>query len=168
MPRVPMIDESSASPEVRRAVEAHLAQGYRMTNEKRTLLHNVTAFEALEVQSYALDRELQRLVGKRAADFFEYAISLQNDCLVCTTYFARLLRENGITDFASFAFTEDEQLLIDYGRAVARDPKQVPDELFDRLHARFSDETVVVLTAMACFMIANNVFNDALRVEPGA
>ena len=82
MPRIEKIDLNSASPEVKAAIDAHLSEGYRLTNEKLTLLHNVTAFNALEVQSYALDRELQRLVGKRAADFFEYAISLENDCLV--------------------------------------------------------------------------------------
>ena len=81
MPRISKIDLNNASPEVREAVDAHLSEGYRLTNEKLTLLHNVTAFNALEAQSYALDREFQRLVGKRAADFFEYAISLENDCL---------------------------------------------------------------------------------------
>lgn len=166
MPRISKIDPEHASAEVKAAIDAHLAEGYRMTNEKLTLLHNVTAFNALEAQSYALDRELQRLVGKRAADFFEYAISLENDCVVCSTYFAKLLRRNGITDFDSFDFTDEEKLLIDYGRAMAKDPKHVPDALFERMKSTFSEETLVVITAMGVFMIANNVFNDVLRVEP--
>ena len=66
----------------------------------------------------------------------------------------------------AFAFTNKEQLLIDYGRALARDAKHIPDELFDRLRSAFSEETIVVATAMGVFMIANNVFNDALQVEP--
>lgn len=166
MPRIAKIDLNSASKEVKAAVDVHLSEGYRLTNEKLTLLHNVTAFNALEVQSYALDRELQRLVGKRAADFFEYAISLENDCLVCSRYFANLLRKNGIEDFEHFTFTDEEQLLIDYGRAMAKDPKSIPDALYDELRAAFSEETIVVATAMGVFMIANNVFNDALQVEP--
>ncbi len=168
MPRIAKIDLNSASPEVKAAVDAHLSEGYRLTNEKLTLLHNVTAFNALEVQSYALDRELQRLVGKRAADFFEYAISLENDCLVCSRYFANLLRKNGIEDFEHFAFTEKEQLLIDYGRALAKNPKGIPDALFEALRSAFSEETIVVATAMGVFMIANNVFNDVLQIEPEA
>ena len=44
-------------------------QGYRLTNEKLTLLHNAEAFKAIEDSSYSLDRELQRLIGKRAGDF---------------------------------------------------------------------------------------------------
>ena len=78
MPRISKINPENASPEVRAAIDTHLSEGYRLTNEKLTLLHNVIAFNALEAQSYALDREFQRLVGKRAADFFEYAISLEN------------------------------------------------------------------------------------------
>ena len=166
MPRITPIDPASASPEARAAIDRHLNEGYRLTNEKRTLLHNVTAFEALEAQSYAVDRELQRLVGKRAADLFEYAISVQNECVVCTTYFAKLLRSMGITDLNDFDFTPAEELMIEYGRAVARDPKHIPDELFARLKAAFDDETIVVMTTMAVFMIANNTFNDALQVEP--
>ena len=165
MARISKIDLEKASPDVKKAVEEHVSQGYRVTNEKLTLLHNVPCFEALEVQSYAVDRELSRLVGQRAADFFEYAISLENDCLVCSTYFGKLLRKYGITDFDAFAFTEDEELLIAYGRAIAKNPKHVPDELFRKLLARFGEETVVVLTTMGVFMIANNYFNDILQVE---
>ena len=122
MSYISKIDLSTAPQEVRAAVDNHLAQGYQLTNEKLTLLHNVTAFHTLEESSYELDRELQRLIGKRAADFYEYAISLQNDCLVCSAYFSRLLEKNHI-DFATFDFTDDERLLIEYGRAIARDPK---------------------------------------------
>ena len=166
MPRISKINPENASPKVRAAIDAHLSEGYRLTNEKLTLLHNVTAFNALEAQSYALDREFQRLVGKRAADFFEYAISLENECLVCSRYFVKLLRQNGIEDYEHFTFTDEEQLLIDYGRAMARDPKHIPDALFDQLLSTFSEETIVVATAMGVFMIANNAFNDALQVEP--
>ena len=166
MPRITPVNLSDISPEAQAAVDEHLRQGYRLTNEKLTLLHNVTAFEALEAQSYAVDRELQRLVGKRAADFFEYAISVENDCIVCTTYFGKLLRSMGIEDFEHFAFTPEEELMIEYGRAIAKNPKEIPDALFDRLHAVFDEETIVVMTTMAVFMIANNVFNDALQVEP--
>ena len=164
MSRISKIDPETATPEVKSAIADHLAAGYRLTSEKLTLLHNVTAFRCLEVESYALDRELQRLIGKRAADFFEYAISLENDCLVCSTYFGKLLRDNGI-DFETFACTAREQLLIDYGRAMAKDPKGVPDELFEKLKAEFTEEELVVITTMGVFMIANNYFNDILQVE---
>lgn len=146
MSYISKIDLSTAPQEVRAAVDNHLAQGYQLTNEKLTLLHNVTAFHTLEESSYELDRELQRLIGKRAADFYEYAISLQNDCLVCSAYFSRLL--------------------IEYGRAIARAPKHVPEDLMRLMQQTFTEEQLVVITTMGVFMIANNYFNDILNVDP--
>lgn len=165
MQRIPRIDPETAPNEVKSAIETHIAQGHRITNEKLTLLHNVTAFNSLEVASYAIDDELQRLIGKRDADFFEYAISLENDCAVCSVYFKKLLDKNGI-DFETFEFTNRENLLIEYGRAIAKNPKNVSDELFSRLKAEFTDEEIVVITTMGVFMVANNYFNDIIKVEP--
>ncbi len=164
MSYISKIDLSTAPQEIRAAVDNHLAQGYQLTNEKLTLLHNVTAFHTLEESSYELDRELQRLIGKRAADFYEYAISLQNDCLVCSTYFRKLLKDNGI-DFDNFQFTKKEELLISFGRALAKDPKNIPDEIYTELKEEFTEEEIVVITAMGVLMVANNYFNDILKVE---
>ena len=93
MGRVSQIDPKTASDEVKEAIRSHLAEGHALTNEKKTLLHNVAAFKAVEEASYDLDDDLQRLIGKLDADLFEYAISVTNECLVCTTYFSKLLRE---------------------------------------------------------------------------
>ena len=164
MSYISKIDLSTAPQEVRAAVDNHLAQGYQLTNEKLTLLHNVTAFHTPEESSYELDRELQRLIGKRAADFYEYAISLQNDCLVCSTYFRKLLKDNGI-DFDNFQFTKKEELLISFGRALAKDPKNIPDEIYTELKEEFTEEEIVVITAMGVLMVANNYFNDILKIE---
>lgn len=165
MARITKIELETAREEVKQTVAEHLSQGYKISNEKLTLLHNITAFKALEESSYTLDKELQRLIGKRAGDFFEYAISVQNDCLVCSSYFTRLLEENGI-DFDTFEFTERENLLIAYGRAMAENPKQIPEELFAQLKKEFTEEEIVVITTMGVLMIANNYFNDILQVEP--
>ena len=165
MPRISLIDLETASEEVKKVVADHVADGYRITNEKLTLLHHVPSFNALELESYKLDRELQKIVGKRAADSYEYAISLQNDCLVCSTYFTKLLKKNGIDDFNTFNFTDEERLLIAYARAIADDPKNVSDELFEQLKARYTEEEIVVITTMGVFMIANNYFNDILQVQ---
>ena len=101
--------------------------------------------------------------GKRAADFYEYAISQKNGCLVCSIYFQNLLKKNGI-DFENFAFTPKEEILIEYGQAIAENPKHVPEELFAKLKANFTEEEIVVITAMGVMMIANNYFNDILVV----
>jgi alkylhydroperoxidase family enzyme len=159
------INPETAPASIQKIIANHLAEGHALTAEKRTLLHNAAAFNAVEAGSYALDDELQRLIGKRAADFYEYAISLQNDCLVCSAYFSRLLEKNHI-DFATFDFTDDERLLIEYGRAIARAPKHVPEDLMRLMQQTFTEEQLVVITTMGVFMIANNYFNDILNVDP--
>ena len=165
MSYISKIAPETAGEKEKEVIRNHLAQGYRLTNEKLTLLHNAEAFKAIEDSSYSLDRELQRLIGKRAGDFFEYAISEENDCLVCSAYFSRLLEKNHI-DFATFDFTDDERLLIEYGRAIARAPKHVPEDLMRLMQQTFTEEQLVVITTMGVFMIANNYFNDILNVDP--
>ncbi len=76
-----------------------------------------------------------------------------------------LLKKNGI-DFDTFEFTPKENLLIEYGQAIAEDPKNVSDELFARMKETFTEEEIVVITAMGVMMIANNYFNDILDVTP--
>ena len=166
MARIPEIIVEQASDEIKELLKKHVAEGHRVTNVKRIILNHLPSFRSLELGQYDLDDDLQRLIGKLDGDIFEYAISVQNDCLVCTTYFRKLLRSLGIEDFEHFDFTPEEKLMIEYGRAIAKNPKRIPDELFERLRAAFDGETIVVMTTMAVFMIANNVFNDALQVEP--
>ncbi len=164
-PVISLVNPDTAPEQIRKTAEAHLAKGYRMTNEKRTLLHNAVAFDALEGMSYAVSREMKKFTGHRAANLFEYAISLENDCLVCSTYYRKTMAVLGFEDLDKAEFTEDEQMLIDYARAIVRNRKHIPDELFRRLLERYGEEGVVVITTMAMFMIGNNYFNDILRVQ---
>ncbi len=164
-PVITPVDPANVPEDVRKAAEAHLAKGYRMTNEKRTLLHNAVAFEALEGMSYAVSAEMKKFTGHRAANLFQYAISLENDCLVCTTYYRRAMADLGLDSLDERRFTPDEALLVEYARAIVRNHKFIPDDLLRRLLDRFGEEGVVVITTMAMFMIGNNYFNVILRVQ---
>ena len=164
-PIISLVKPENASETARAAAEAHLAKGYRLTNEKRTLLHNAVAFNALEDMSYAVSAEMKKFTGSRAANLFEYAISLENDCLVCSTYYRKTMAALGIEDLDAVELTEDEELLVEYARAIVRDRKHIPDELFERLQERYGEEGIVVITTMGMFMIGNNYFNDILRVQ---
>lgn len=53
-----------------------------------------------------------------------------------------------------------------FGRAIAVDPKSVDDCLFSALRDSFTEEEIVVITTMGVLIMANNAFNDILRVEP--
>ena len=164
-PWISLVNINEAPEDIRLAAEEHLSKGYRMTNEKRTLLHNRKAFEALEGMSYAMSAEMKRFTGHRAANLFQYAISLENDCLVCSTYYRKAMADLGLDSLDESQFTPDEALLVEYARAIVRNHKYVPDDLLQRLLDRFGEEGVVVITTMAMFMIGNNYFNDILRVQ---
>ena len=85
MPRISEINPETAPEAIQKIIADHLADGHALTAEKRTLLHNAASFNTVEAGSYALDDELQRLIGKRTADFYEYAIS-QKKRLPCVQH----------------------------------------------------------------------------------
>ena len=161
---VSLIDIDNASQEVKDAINKHVAEGHSITNEKRTLLHNIPSFWALEGKSYELSAELKKFISPRAANLFEYAISVENDCLVCTTYYKKYMESIGV-DINNLDYTEEEELVIEYAQAIVRDRKNIPLDLFDRIKAKIGEEGLVVLTTMGMFMIANNYFNDILHVR---
>ena len=161
---VSLIDIDNASQEVKDAINKHVAEGHSITNEKRTLLHNIPSFWALEGKSYELSAELKKFISPRAANLFEYAISVENDCLVCTTYYKKYMESIGV-DINNVDYTEEEELVIEYAQAIVRDRKNISTDLFDRIKARIGEEGLVVLTTMGMFMIANNYFNDILHVR---
>ena len=161
---VSLIDIDNASQEVKDAINRHVAEGHSITNEKRTLLHNIPSFWALEGKSYELSAELKKFISPRAANLFEYAISVENDCLVCTTYYKKYMESIGVA-INNLDYTEEEELVIEYAQAIVRDRKNIPLDLFDRIKARIGEEGLVVLTTMGMFMIANNYFNDILHVR---
>lgn len=166
MARIKEINLDEASQEIKDVVAEHVATGHRITNVKRIILNHLPSFKSLELGQYDLDDDLQRLIGKLDGDIFEYAISHANECLVCTTYFTRLLKEEHGIDPETFMFTDRQNLLIDYANNLAGNPKEISDELFARMQAEFDDETIVAITTMGVMMIAMNYFNDALRIRP--
>lgn len=154
-----------ASPEVLAAMDRHEAAGHRITNMKETLLHNVVAFESLETSTYAVDAELQKHISPRAALFFGYAISNGNECLICGNYFKKLVKDAGVDDFDSFEFTEEEELLLEFAAALTEDPNHVPDEIYEKLQAKYDEETMVLLVTTAVLTLANNYWNNIVGTE---
>lgn len=133
---------------------------------KLTLLHSVPAYHAL-MEWFPLEETIEAFLGERAVNFFCYAISEENECLLCSAFFRKILKELKI-DFDTFAFTEEENLLIQYGRAIVSDANHIPKELFDELKKHWNEEQIVAITAFATIMIATNIINKSLDVEPDA
>ena len=94
MARIHPVDETSAPVASRELAAAHAATGGRMTNMKWTLAHSPVALDAL-LQWYPLFDALVPVVGERRMWILSYAISTQSDCLICSTFFRRLLIDAG-------------------------------------------------------------------------
>ena len=156
------LDHTSAPEASRAGADAHAATGGRMTNMKWTLAHSPAALAAL-LQWYPLYDEVVPLLGARRTTLFCHAISVQNDCLICSTFFRRILIDDG-EDPDALPLDELDELIVDFGRRLATDPHAIERELRARLDARFDAAEIVLLTAFGAIMVATNVVNDALGV----
>ena len=134
------------------------------SNKVATLLKNAVVYDSVEINGWRMDAELQRLVSKRLGDLLEYVISKENDSYICTNYFTKCLKEQGI-DFETTEFTEEEKLIIEYGQAIARDFHNIPQDLKERLRKVFTEEQIVVITGMAVVITADNYFETILDLR---
>jgi len=163
LPIVPQIDYDRAPEHVKRAYDEHLKRHGRVTNMKRTLLHSVPAFHAY-MEWYTLAAEIERFIGKRGLYIFSWAISSENDCLICTMFFRKLLKDAGDNP-DKLILDPRQQLLVDFGRAITKNAHAIPDEIYARLKKTFSDAEILQLTAFAGLMIATNLINTVLKVD---
>jgi alkylhydroperoxidase family enzyme len=163
MSRITPVEVEAAEPAAREELERQLAAHGRVTNMKRTLAHSPTALGAL-MTWYPLRDRVAAFLGERATTLFAHAISSRADCLICSTFFRRILVESG-EDPEALALDEREQAVVDYGLQLVRDSNAVSDALYRRLEAFLTPAQVVDLTAFGALMIATNVVNNALRVD---
>ena len=127
------------------------------------LLHSLPAFHAL-MEWYPLRDSVHEFIGDKGVNYFCHAISSQNSCLVCSTFFRKILIDSGENP-DSLVLSEKEQILVDFGRCCVTNAEQIDDALFHKLHNFFSDEQIVLLTSFAGLMIATNLINNVLQVD---
>jgi alkylhydroperoxidase family enzyme len=163
MPRVVPLEVEAAPADARAAAEAHVRSHARMTNMKRTLLHSLPAFEAL-MQWYPLRDTVQPILGERLTTLFAHAISAETDCLICSTFFRRMLVQTGENP-DRLKLDDRETAILEFGRALAVSPFKVPDPVYQRLAGYLNPAQIVALTAFGALMVATNVVNNALDIE---
>lgn len=104
----------------------------------------------------------------------EYVIieaSRANSCQFCRDSHIAVSKMLGVSDdpLATIdspeAQTARERLAVEYTRAVMVDSNNVPDELFERLKAEYTDRELVELTFLIGFINMLNLFNNALQVR---
>lgn len=163
MSRIPLINYADAVEQTKVLIDKQLAQNGRITNMKLTLLHSPPAFNAL-MEWYILRDEVKLFTGDREINLFCHAISAQNNCLICSTFFRKLLIDSGDNPDHP-AISEREKILISFGTFCVSNPNMISDEFFEQLKTLFTDKQIVDLTAFAGLMIATNLINNVLHVE---
>jgi alkylhydroperoxidase family enzyme len=162
MARIEPLADIDASPASLAALKSMAEAHGRLTNMKRTLAHSPVALRSL-MAWYDLRDEVEPFLGERPTILFAHAISAQADCLICSTFFRRILIEAGDNP-DHLKLDPREQAVVAFGRQLAADPNAVGDELYARL-SFLTPEQIVTLTAFGAVMVATNVFNNALRVD---
>ena len=163
MPRIAPLEVEAAAADARTAAEGHVRTHARMTNMKRTLLHSLPAFNAL-MEWYPLRDAVQPFLGERLTTLYAHAISAETDCLICSTFFRRMLIQTGENP-DRLRLDERESAVLEFGRALAVSPHKVPEEVYRRLETYFTASQIVALTAFGAVMVATNVVNNALDVD---
>lgn len=159
---IPMTEYETADETVRARYEDQIAKHGRITNMKRTLLHNVKAFDVF-MEWYPLADLCKEFIGERALSLYAYAISEGNRCLVCGTFFRKILIDSG-DDPDNPLLSTEENLLMELGFSIAEDPHNIDPDLYDELRTRYNDEQLVLLLAFAGMMVATNLFNTTAKV----
>lgn len=165
MTRVPPLspDLAQASPTAQAAATAHEREhAATLTNMKRTLLRSLPAFHAL-MSWYPLRDAVAPYLGERSTLLLAHAISAETECLICSTFFRRLLLDAGENP-EQLQLSDGEEALVEFGRALATPPHTIPDPLYRRVTSALSDEQIVTLVTFGSIMLATNVFNNALAV----
>ena len=161
-PLIPMTDYETASAEVRAEYDDQIAKHGRITNMKRTLLHDVQAFKTY-MDWYTLYDELRPTFGDRALSIFSHAISTGNDCLICGLFFRKILVDAG-EDPEHLQLNETEALLRDFGVQITKNPHCIAPEIYAKLRESYTDRELVQLIAFAGIMYATNLFNTVAKV----
>jgi hypothetical protein len=164
MARISMAEYAELDAEGKKLYDGQVNAHGRITNMKRTLLRSKLAFKVY-MEWYDMRDEVAKFLGDFATNVFSHAISQENSCLICSTYFRKILIEAGKNP-DSLDLDETEALVAEYGRALVSNPHSIDEALFDRLKARFTEEQIVLLTAFGGMMIATNLINNALDVTP--
>lgn len=163
MPRIQPLEYAEASSPTQAEFDQLTQKHGPMTNMKRTLAHSLPALRAL-MEWYPLRDEVAGFLGDRTATLFAHAISTQSDCLICSTFFRRMLIDAGENP-TRLALDEREAVIVEFGRQLVKDANNISDPLYSRLAQLLTPPQIVTLTAFGALMIATNLVNNALQVD---
>ena len=164
MPRIHPLLLADTPSETLAAYEVHQSvYNARITNLKATLGHSLVAFQVY-MGWYTLYTKIKERTGERLACLFAYSISRASNCPLCTTFFRKMMIDNGEKP-DELVLTPQEQLLMDFGSAIAQNQGNISNALFARVNQLYSTSELVELIAFAGQMIATNVFSNVIDTD---
>jgi len=129
------------------------------------IMKGISALELAFMHSHKADEKLKHLMELKAGALC--------GCEWCLDFGSSISAEAGVSEDQlralptfrdSDLFDADEKLVLEYAEAISRTPVDVPDDLFDRLRARFDDAQIVELTTAAAIENFRARFNWALGI----
>lgn len=168
MPRLPSAVPRSRNPLVRftawysRRMLGRVPDPVGVTAHHPLLLGGYGALELALEHSHSVDHRVKELAALKAAAMV--------GCEFCLDIGSMIVRGTGaserqLLELASFresdAFSPDERLALEYAEAMTATPARIPDELFERLRARWDERQLVELTTAIAFENYRARFNHA-------
>ena len=118
-----------------------------------------------------------KTLPKRYLELAIVTVSKLNECHYCVAHHKPFLVPEGITpegvdrvlEYATHPeFDEVDKLVVEYAIAAWEHSNRIPEAMFRRLRAHFSEAQIVELTLRITLCGFFNRFNDALQIEEEA
>jgi len=113
---------------------------------------------------YPLRDEVASFLGDRDTTIFAHAVSTETACIVCSTFFRRILVDSG-EDPDRLELNARTQALVAFGRELGRDQGRVPAAAYAAVAELLSPPQVVALVAFGAMMVATNIVVNALDID---
>ncbi len=175
MARVRSIPAKELPPEEAAIYEKFASEYGPFANQVAVLAHVPAALRHLMPMLMEL-REAKTL-PKRYLELAIVTVSKLNECHYCVAHQKPFLVPEGITaagvdrvlDYADHPeFDDVDKLVVEYAIAAWENSNRLPEAMFRRLRAHFSEAQIVELTLRITLCGFFNRFNDALQIEEEA
>jgi hypothetical protein len=160
---LPVFSDDELSAEAAEVAVALVSrQGHPLSNFQRILLGHVESFTAFE-QLGVLADAIAPFLGERAVKLFSWAYCEAAASDYWTAHFRRVLLDAG-ENLDNTQVTETEQLMIDWARLIAKDPRAIPAAVYQRVEVAFTPRHRLAMLAYAGELAAAIVVADVARL----
>ena len=175
MARVRNIESSELPPDLAAIYERFAGSYGPFRNQVAVFAHVPAALRHL--MPLLMELREAKTLPKRYLEIAIVVISNLNACHYCVAHHKPFLQVEGISpagidrimDWRDHPeLDETDRLVVQYSIAAWETPNRIPDALFQRLRAVFSEAQIVELTLRITLCGFFNRFNRALRIEEEA